>query len=276
VPSGKKSKQARRVAATKPPPVVSKGGVRRRQANPRVLAIAAAVVVLAGIGIGLAVALSGSSKSSTATLPTIGNAATGLPGSVDIADELKGVPQSGMTLGSAKAPVTLTEYVDLQCPICREFETTVMPDVIQKYVKTGKLKVETRVLKFIGDGHSPNDSERGRAAMLAAADQNKAYDFALVLYANQGSENSGWLDDGMIGQIAASVPGMKVHTLLDARNSSSVESRAKTFDRQGVADKVPGTPTLYVGPSGTKGDVVSLQSATDSKTLTDAIDAALS
>jgi hypothetical protein len=38
---------------------------------------------------------------------------------------------------------------------------------------------------------------------------------------------------------------------------------------------VPGTPTLYVGKSGTKGQVVNLQSATDEQTLTAAIDDAL-
>lgn len=270
MPSGKKSKQARRAAAA-PPPVVSKGGVRRRQANPKVLAIAAAVVVLAGVGIGLAIALSGGGKSSTSTLPAVGNPANGLPGSTDIASELQGIPQSGMTLGSPKAPVTLTEYVDLQCPICREFETAVMPDIIAKYVKTGKVKIETRVLKFIGP-----DSERGRNAMLAAARQNKAYDFALVLYANQGTENTGWLDDKMVGEIASSVQGLRVHDLFKVWNDSSIKSEGAKFDAQGAADKVPGTPTLYVGKSGAKGEVVNLKSADDEQTLTTALDAALS
>jgi protein-disulfide isomerase len=270
MPSGKKSKQARRAAATKPPPVVSKGGVRRRQANPRVLAIAVAVVVLAGIGIGLAIALSGGGSGSSSTVPSVGNAATGLPGSTDIAAQLAGVPQHGMTLGDPKAPVTLVEYIDLQCPICREFETTVMPDLIAKYVKTKKVKVEARVLKFIGP-----DSERGRNAMLAAAEQNKAFDFSQVLYANQGTENTGWLTDDMIGQIAASVPGMQVHDLLSARNSSTVKSQGATFDKQGAADMVPGTPTLYVGPSGQKGTVVNLKNADDEQSVVDAITQAL-
>jgi protein-disulfide isomerase len=270
MPSGKKSKQARRAAASSPPPVVSKGGSRRRQANPRVLAIAVAVVVLAGVGIGLAIALSGGGGKVSSTIPSVGDAATGLPGSTDIAAQLQGVPEHGMTLGSPNAPVTLVEYIDLQCPICREFETTVMPDIITKYVKPGKVKVEARVLKFIGP-----DSERGRNAMLAAAEQNKAFNFSQVLYANQGTENTGWLTDDMIGQIAASVPGMQVHDLLSARNSSAVKTQGAKFDQQGTADKVPGTPTLYVGPSGQKGTVVNLKNATDEQSVVDAITQAL-
>jgi protein-disulfide isomerase len=268
VPSGKKSKQARRAAAVAAPPrVVSKGSGRRRQADPRVLWIAAGIVAVVVLGIVLGVVFTRHGSSNAAsTLPVTGSLQNSLPGSSDINDELKGIPQQGMSLGNPKAPVTMTEYIDLQCPICREFETATMPDVIRNYVRTGKLRVETRVLKFIGP-----DSLKARNAMLAAAKQNKGYNFALVLYANQGTENTGWLTDNMLAQIASSVPGLKVRQLWADRGSSSVSSQGTKMDDQGTADQVPGTPTLYVGKTGTKGQVVNLASADDYKTLADAI-----
>jgi protein-disulfide isomerase len=270
MPSGKKSKEARRAAAA-PPPVVSKGGVRRRQADPRVLWGAGGVIVLVVVAIVLAVVFTGGNgSSSSSNVPAVGSLDNALPGAAEVNDDLKGIPQQGMTLGSAKAPVTLTEYVDLQCPICREFESVVMPDVIQKYVKTGKVRVDTRVLKFIGP-----DSEKARKAMLAAAKQNKAYNFALVLYANQGTENTGWLTDDFLNQIAASVPGLRVQELRSEMNSSSVAKQGTEMDKQGETDKVPGTPTLYVGKTGTKGTVVAIANADDEATLTKAIDDAL-
>ena len=175
-----------------------------------------------------------------------------------------------MTLGSPTAPVTLVEYIDLQCPICREFETTVMPDVIAKYVRTGKVKVEARVAHV----HRPRLRARPqRHARRRRAEQG--VQLLEVLYVNQGTENTGWLTDDMIGQIAASVPGMKVHELLSARNSSTVKTQGAAFDTQGAADKVPGTPTLYVGPSGQKGTVVNLKSADDEQSVVDAITQAL-
>src|ERR1700690_2002188 len=137
--SGKKSREARRAAATKPPPVQSKGGTRARQASPKVLGAAAGIVILIVIAVVLAVVLTGGKKSSLPkNVPTVGSIADGLPGSAEVAALFKGIPQKNLVLGSAFAPVTMVEFIDLQCPICQEFETTVMPDIIPKYVRTGK------------------------------------------------------------------------------------------------------------------------------------------
>jgi protein-disulfide isomerase len=132
------------------------------------------------------------------------------------------------------------------------------------------VKVELRALGFIGP-----DSIQGRKALLAAAEQNRAFNFAEILYFNQRTENTGWLNDTMIAQAAASIPGMQVHELLNARSAGSVADKAKTFDGQAAADKVTGTPTLYVGRTGSKGTRVKMASSTDQQALVDAISAAL-
>src|SRR6202035_3861056 len=60
---------------------------------------------------------------------------------------LAGIPQNGNTLGSAKAPVTLQYFGDLECPICREFTEGALKPLIEKYVRTGKVKLEYRNLE---------------------------------------------------------------------------------------------------------------------------------
>src|SRR3954454_24922451 len=190
MPSGKKSKQMRRVAASAPPPVQSKGMPRRRQADPKVLAIDGGVAAVLILAIVLGVVLTrGGSNSSLEGLPAVGSCTSGLPGCSDVATLFKGIPQNGTVLGSPQAPVTMVEYIDLQCPFCQEFETQVFPNILKRYVRTGKVKVEARVLDFIGP-----DSARGRNAMIAAAKQNKAFQFAELLYFNQKTENTGWLN----------------------------------------------------------------------------------
>jgi protein-disulfide isomerase len=268
MPSGKKSKQMRR-AASAPPPIQSKGGPRRRQADPKVLAIVGAVVVLAAIGIGLALTLGGGSKASN-NYPAIGTLKNALPGATDVNTLFKGIPQNGLTLGNPKAPVTMVEYIDLQCPFCQQFETQVMPNIISRYVRTGKVKVEARIVDFIGP-----DSSRGRKAMIASATQNRAFNFSELLYYNQGTENTGWLSDAMVGQAVSSIPGVRVHDILNRVSSSSVAKQAQTFDAQFAADKASGTPTLFAGKSGTKGKQIPLRSPTDSQSVVTALDAAL-
>jgi protein-disulfide isomerase len=248
--------------------VQSKGGSRRRQANPKVLAIVGAVVVLAAIGITLGVTLGGGSKkAATGNYPAVGTLTNALPAASDVNTLFKGIPQNGFTLGDPKAPVTMVEYIDLQCPFCQQFETQVMPDIIKNYVRTNKVKVEVRVLDFIG-----SDSSRGRKAMIATASQNKAFNFAELLYYNQGTENTGWLSDAMVGQAVSSIPGIQVHQVLNLQSSSSVAKQASTFDKQQATDQVSGTPTLFVGKSGTKGKQVPLQSPTDEQALVTALD----
>ena len=246
--SGKKSREKRRAAATAPPPVRSKGAPRTRQASPRALAIGAGIVVLVAIAIGLAIAFTGGSSGGVPkNIQTTGSAATGLPGSPEVAAMYKGIPQNGLKLGSPFAPVQMVMYIDLQCPVCQEFETTVMPGLVAKYIKTGKVRLEVKPWAFLGP-----DSTRGQKAMFAAAKQNKAFEFAQVLYINQGTENTGWLNDAMIVKIAESVNGLNVPKLLVDRNASAVKQQIDSVSAAVLANNVNGTPTVFVGKNGTK------------------------
>jgi protein-disulfide isomerase len=265
-------RQAAAVAAA-PPPVRSKGAPRQRQASPKVLAIGGGIVALIVLAVVLGIVLTrGGSSGVPSDTPTVGSLQNALPGAEDVQAMYKGIPQKGLELGSAFAPAKMVLYIDLQCPICQNYETTVMPTVIQKYVKNGKLRVEVKPWAFIGP-----DSQRGQAAMIAAAKQNKAFNFASLLYVNQGTENTGWLDDAMIAQTAASVPGMQVHQLLSDRKDGSIKSQQKAVDAAALADQVTGTPTVLIGKNGSKPKLVgAADSAPDLAQTEAAINAALS
>jgi protein-disulfide isomerase len=244
---------------------------RARQASPRVLAIAGVVVLIVIAGIVAAVLLSGGKKKSdTSTLPLQGSLTNALPGAADVHSMLAGIRQSGLYLGSASAPVRLVEYIDLQCPFCQQFETQVMPDIIAKYVRTGKVEIEARTLAFIG-----SDSLRGRNAMFAASLQNHAFDFAQLLYDNQGTENTGWLNDAIVAKAAESIPGLNPRLLVEASTSDAMVSLGNRVNQLAKVDKVNGTPTLLVGKVGTQPKLVKMASPTDAAAVTTAIDAAL-
>jgi protein-disulfide isomerase len=231
--SGRKSREARRLAAT------AQAAPQARR-DPRLLlgiaALAAVLVVGSIVGVSLI-----SGKSRTVSLTS----GAKLPGAASVAAEFRGVPQHGLVLGAANAPVTLVAYIDLQCPWCGKFERESFPMVVSKFVRTGRVRVEIRPLDFIG-----SDSSRGRNALLAAAAQNKAFQFAALLYANQGTENTGWLNDEMVGAAARSIPGLDVSQVVGADPSAVLVAR---IERQRAQEAVTGVPTFFVTRRGEAG-----------------------
>jgi protein-disulfide isomerase len=253
-----------------PPPV---GGAGARQASPKVLGIAGGVIILVIVAIVLGVVLTRNSGGVTTggggnDGPTIG-LATGTPtvGSstkanaiggplrqaAEIATLLKGIPQDHFVLGKPDAPVTLTEYIDLQCPVCGTFETQEFGPLVDKYVSAGKLKIVMQPWSILDQNPGEYDSTRGQKATIAAAAQNKAFNFAQVLYENQGPEGSHWMNDGVISNIAASVDGLKPYDLAKVANSSDTTSVINTISDFAASHptEMTGTPTLYLNKTGT-------------------------
>jgi protein-disulfide isomerase len=224
--SGRQSKRRRRETSTA-------AAVAQRKASPKVLMAGAAAVVVVVVGIGIAASFGGGS--STRVL-----SGTGATRSL-----LRGLPQHGNVLGSPSARVTVVEYADLQCPYCRAFDAEWAPDLVDRYVRSGKVRLVFRPLAFIGP-----DSIRGRDAVIAAGLQGKLFDAVRLLYANQSTENTGWLDDGLVRAVGAAIPNLDVPRFLADSSSAAVARSAQRFDAQARADAVSSTPTLLVGPTG--------------------------
>jgi protein-disulfide isomerase len=235
-----------------------------------VLLAVGGAVVLVVIGVVLAVSLTGGGPKSTTNVPSRGSLVNALPGAATVHQLLKGIPQHANALGSPNAPATMVEYVDLQCPYCRQFELDVMPSLVSDYVRPGKLRVELRPVAFIGP-----DSVRGRKAAVAAGDQNALFNFTQLLYLNQGTENTGWLDDNMVTAAAASIPGLDVPKLLTDLNSAQTAAKAAAFDVQATVQRVNSTPTILVGKTSGKPAVVQLSSPSDKAAVVAAIQKAL-
>lgn len=223
-----------------------------------ILAAAAAAAAIAATAIGLVVALDGSSHAAAPPV-RLAEAAT-------VNKLFAGVWQHGNVLGKANARVTLVEYLDLQCPYCGQFDRLVVPDVVKLYVRTGKVRLEVVPLAFVGP-----DSIRGRNALIAAGHQNRFFQFMELLYANQATENTGWLNDAMVKNAAFSIPGVDLRQLLADQGASRVAAEAKAFDADAKAANVRSTPTVLVGKTGGALHVVTLGSPTDEGAVVEAI-----
>lgn len=203
-----------------------------------VLAAIVAVIVAAAV---VAVVVSGGDDEKSSSS---GSSASALAGTSETKALFDGVEQKGETIGKADAPVTMYEFIDYQCPFCRQFRLSTYPKVVADNVKTGKLKIISRPLTFIGP-----ESEKAARAAAAAAQQNKDGVFTQLFYFNQGEENAGYVTDEFINKLydAAGVDKAKANAFrksIDSRDG--ITKASKEAERYGVVS----TPTFVMGQSG--------------------------
>jgi len=215
--------------------------VRRKRLTQ--LGIAAAVVVVAIVVIAVVAGGSGGSKSP----PKQGSSAeTQAISSVD--STVGGIPQSGNAIGSPTAPVTLVYFGDLECPICREFTIGALPAIIQKWVRTGKVRIEYRSLETAS--REPEVFKSQQIAALAAGKQSKMWYYLELFYHEQGEENSGYVTESYLQNLARQVPGLSVAKWTTDRNdpelANQITSDAQVANNQGFN----GTPSFLIGTTG--------------------------
>jgi protein-disulfide isomerase len=91
----------------------------------RLLQLAAGGVFLAIIAVVVIIIVAGSGGSGGGGDKPTGEQRTEV-------DKLLGnIPQNGTVLGKASAPVTLYEYGDLQCPVCKQYSEEILPPFIE-------------------------------------------------------------------------------------------------------------------------------------------------
>jgi protein-disulfide isomerase len=172
-------------------------------------------------------------------------AAAPLRGAASLSSRFAGVAQRGAELGPPRAPYTLLEFVDLQCPYCARFDRDVLPTLVERFVRPGKLRLELRPVRLLGP-----DSQPGANAALAAARQDRLWQFADLFYRNQGAENSGYVTPAFIRRIAAGVPGLDPARLRRDMTARAVATTLDGNERSARTAGIEGTPNFRVGPTG--------------------------
>lgn len=199
-----------------------------------------------------------------------GGATTGveLAGAEETRALLQGIHQDGTGIGAPDAPVTLVEFADLQCPFCAQWATDAFPDLVEDYVRPGKLRIEFRGLTFIGP-----DSEKALRAALSAGEQDKLWHTVELLYQNQGEENSGWVSDELLDAVATSAM-LDAGPWRDGFDSAAVDEGIQSAAAEATTAGINSTPSFLVGPTGGTLERVEVQTL-DADALRPAIEQAL-
>ncbi len=161
---------------------------------------------------------------------------------------LANIPQNGTTLGGGEAPVTIYLYEDLQCPACAGFARETFPDLVTRYVEPEEVKIVSETLAILG----PDSLPAARAA-LSAGEQDRYWEYSTLFFLNQGPENSGYVTDEFLTNIAEDTQGLDVGLWNQVRESDAVGSGLEPARARAQAEGIEATPTLIVsGPRGTR------------------------
>jgi len=212
----------------------------------------AAAVVAAAVVIVVVILVTGSgSGAGVSHVPTTKRQAQSVASQVALL--LAGIPQSGTRLGSARAPVTMTYYGDLECPYCAAFTVQGgFSQLVAADVRTGRVKVVYRSLCTA----TCNDSGSGlfvtqQVAAYAAGEQHRFWQYAELFYREQGQEGSGYVTQSYLTGLARQVPGLKLARWRVYLKDPVLVSQLQADAADGARDKARSTPTLVIsGPRG--------------------------
>jgi protein-disulfide isomerase len=212
-------------------PPDAQGLAERRR---RRLWLIGATLILAAVLVAIAIAVAGSDDDESGTT-------TGPPeGAAEVTALYRGVPQRGIELGSPRAEVTMTEFADLQCPFCGQYGREVLPTIVERYVRTGKLRIVFHNLDFLGE-----DSTEAALMAAAAGRQGKLFEFVDLVYRNQGVENTGWVDDDYLARIGRAV-GLDVERAMRERGDPALRAQIDDAKRAAEAAGIDSTPAFLV------------------------------
>lgn len=159
--------------------------------------------------------------------------------------ETAGLPLStgprGVTIGSDSAPVELMEFSDFECPWCARYAVLQMPDIKQRLIPDGRLRV--RFVHYPLNGH-----QKSPFAHLAAAcghEQGRFWEMHDLIFENQEEWYRAENPDRFL-------TGYAERAGLDMDRYRSCVSERRMWN-QVLADKalgdslgISGTPTFYV------------------------------
>lgn len=146
----------------------------------------------------------------------------------------------GHAIGSADAPVTFIEYASPTCPACKYFHDSVLPEITEKYISTGKVRMVFRE-------YPVHDIDVPAYAVALCAGEGKFFDVLDDMYEHQ----SGITDAARNGVLKAALVaigqrhGIADEAAFDAcMSDEAIRARLKATYDEAQKDGVDSTPTF--------------------------------
>lgn len=152
----------------------------------------------------------------------------------------------GSAIGSPDAKVVAMLFEDFQCPICREFTRSIEPQIMEKYVYTGKIRLDYRHLIVIDGNLGGTESKDAANASECAAEQGWFWPYHNMLFGNQTGERVGDFTPQRLKAFAATfdkIDQTKFGSCFDTAKYQNIITADMATARQAGAS---GTPAFYI------------------------------
>ncbi len=183
-----------------------------------------------------------------------GGAPAGNGGEEPLAVDISKVDIAGDPfIGNAEAPVTIAVWSDYQCPFCKNFEVGTLPQIVEKYVDTGKVKIVFMDFAFLGND-SDDAAAYSRAVWKLYPQQYSTWREAM--YAAQDDEGDrGFGDAASIDTLTSKIAGID-----SAKVAADVQANRAAYLALSDADReealkfgINATPSFIIGTQTIKG-----------------------
>lgn len=169
------------------------------------------------------------------------------------------VDDPAMTIGDPDAPLVMVTFESFGCLWCGNFHRLTMPGVHEKYVDTGLLRIESRMMPY------EERAQPGALVGAAAAMQDRYWELAEVLYpfisgdgepptdrelteAELGDYRQRQSEEGLLAQVElhADEIGLDYERFLVDFRSDEAAQRVAADTQLGYAVGFTGTPSMVV------------------------------
>lgn len=176
------------------------------------------------------------------------NVATASP----IDTTLPKVESNGYVIGSATAPVEVTEFGDFECPACGTFTLLTEPEIRKRFIDAGQ--VRWRFIDFPLSMHK-NTWNASRAA-ACADEQGKFWAYHDMLYSRQDQWNGEATSDPdkFMKQYARQM-GLNSSQFDQCVDTKKYQAKIQAHELLGEKRKIGQTPTFLVGTQQIEGAV---------------------
>ncbi|MEE8294088.1 MAG: DsbA family protein [Sphingomonadales bacterium] len=152
--------------------------------------------------------------------------------------EVKGTVVFGdITVGNPDAPITMIEYASMTCSHCATFHNSVLPEIKENYVKTGKVKMVFR--NFIRDR-----MDLAVAMVTRCYGPDKTFDLMNLYFQRQRQ----WAVQDAMAEITnvARTAGISRLDLDSCLANSELQAHLLEMQKAGSAAGVNATPTFFI------------------------------